>query len=248
MSLYKNKINISKELEIYLSQQSLEGGYSTYTNKHKLLDCLNFECNNVQGWMQEHICVSAVSYYLMKNLEIDNTAKDKLLAFLQKNQNQNGLWNSYWWSSPIYATSFMLQAYFINNYKLNESILKAIKGLINLQQNDGSFIDNNKIKSPFYTALVIIALSSNEETCSKYQKEIKLAIQWLSSQQTTDGSFFSSYSLQIPEASVLNPKKVENWSKEENQTTNIICNDFMRLFTTSTCIKALDLYIKNESK
>ena len=247
-SLAKNKVNISEELDLYLSQQQFKGGYSTYTNKQKLIECLNFECSNVEGWMQEHICVSAVSYYLMETLNLKSNSKDNLYNFLLKSQNQNGLWDSYWWTSPIYATSFIIQAYFINNSKGNESINKAIIGLLSLQQNDGSYIDSNNAKSPFYTALVIIAFCSNKTIYSKYQNEIKLALKWLLSQQTTDGSFLSTYSLQIPEANILNPKSVTNWSKEENHTTNIICNDFMRLFTTSTCVKALDIYSKYDEK
>jgi hypothetical protein len=248
ISLAKNKISTSKELDLYLAQQQLKGGYSTYTNKHKLLECLNFEYTNVQGWMQEHLCVSAVSYYLMETLNLRSDFRDNIYIFLLKNQNQNGLWDSYWWTSPIYATSFIIQAYFINNTEANESIEKAIDGLLSLQQNDGSFIDNHNFKSPFYTALVIIAFCSNKIVYNEYQDKIKLALKWLLSQQTTDGAFLSTYSLQIPEASIVNPKKVKKWSKEKNHTTNIICNDFMRLFTTSTCVNALNLFITNDNK
>ena len=62
-----------------------------------------------------------------------------------QNQNQNGLWDSYWWTSPIYATSFTIQAYFINNTEVNESISKAFNGLLYLQQNDGSFIAVSRV-------------------------------------------------------------------------------------------------------
>jgi squalene cyclase len=249
MVLYHQNVDISKELEIYLSQQSNKGGFSTYLDRKKLSNYLQTPQKELDGWLQEHICVSAVSYYLMERLNLEgNPSKDKLYDFLFQNQNQNGLWDSYWWTSPIYATSFIIQAYFINNTEINESISKAFNGLLSLQQNDGSFIDNHNTKSCFYTALAIIALCSNKTVFNEYQNEINLAIKWLLSRQTKDGSFISTYSLQLPRTSVLNPKKIKKWTKDNSQATNIITNDFMRLFTTSTSAKALDLYNKNGSK
>jgi len=249
MTLYHQNVDISNELEIYLSQQSNKGGFSTYIDSEKLSDYLQTPQRELDGWLQAQICVSAVSYYLMESFNLeDNPSKDRLYDFLFQNQNNNGLWESYWWTSPIYATSFVIQAYFINNTKINESISKAINGLLSLQQIDGSFMDNNNTKSSFFTALVIIALCSNRTVSNKYLNEIRLAIDWLLSQQTKDGSFISAYSLQIPNTTVLNPKKVKKWTKDNSQATDIITNDFMRLFTTSTCVKALDLYRKNGSK
>jgi len=249
MVLYHQNVDISKELEIYLSQQSNKGGFSTYIDRKKLSNYLQTPQKKLDGWLQEHICVSAVSYYLMERLNLEgNPSKDKLHDFLFKNQRKDGLWISYWWTSPIYATSFIIQAYFINNTEINESISRAISGLLSLQQSDGSFIDNHNTKSSFYTALVIIALCSNKTVSNEYQTKIKLAIDWLLSQQTKDGSFISTYSLQLPNTSVLNPKNIKKWTKGNSQATNIITNDFMRLFTTSTCAKALDLYRKNGSK
>lgn len=249
LALYKNNGAISKKnIETYIAQQFISGGYSTYSDEKALSNYLKIPIIEIQGWMQEHVCVSAVSYYLMETININHTIKDKLYNFLLKHQNINGLWDSYWWTSPIYATSFIIQAYFINHTKLTERINKAISGLLVLQQNDGSFIDNHKVKSPFFTALAIIALSSNHSIFVKYYNKIRLATQWLLSQQTKDGSFLSTYALQIPEPNVANPKSIKTWSKEKNQVTNIIANDFMRLFTTSTCIKALHLFNKNESE
>jgi hypothetical protein len=242
MVLHKQNVNISKELETYLAQQTQKGGFSTYTDRKLLSIYLNTPQKELNGWLQEHICVSAVSYYLMETLKIKNSATEKLATFLYNNQNSNELWDSYWWTSPIYATSFVIQAYFVHHTKENESITKAINGLLAIQQKDGSFIDNHKAKSPFYTALVIIALCAHKTVYDKHQKEVKRAVKWMLSQQTTDGSFFSTHALQIPNTTVIDPKKVKKWATDNSQATDIICNDFMRLFTTSTCAKALNIW------
>jgi squalene cyclase len=93
---------------------------------------------------------------------------DSLFNWLVRNCDSKGLIKSYWWTSGIYSTSFLIKgllkkdAYWDLTYKLCDSVCA--------EQNDcGSFGDAILENSPFYTGLVVDALCENKTLFAKLQ-------------------------------------------------------------------------------
>lgn len=242
-ALSMNKHNVSKEVNDWLKWQKNNGGFSTYPDSGRLSKLLNYEFNDLQGWTQNHTCVSGMAFYFMNSFMADAIETQKLRNYMLTQQSPNGIWESYWWNSPLYSTCYFLQGYFSNETGLPKATIEsALTSLLSFQQKDGGFVDSYSNKSFFYTALALNTLCSSPAVFSRFSEEAKSAANYLLASQFTDGSFDSSYSLQIPYPAIIDVKEVKEWKKSVKSSTNIVVNDFMRLFTTAAVIKALDSF------
>ena len=240
-ALKENGLENPKEFSFWKSNQNPDGGLSTYTDVDKLKKLFEFEFDDLSGWLQSHPCVSAIAYYFLCKADPDSEHKAKLEKYLLSRQDADGLLDSYWWTSPIYATSFFCQGYFQDrNSVLTDPIKLSFTSLNKLQGDNGSYMDNGGNESPFFTALSISAFCSSQVIYNIYRERIQKAAQWLMENQYTDGSFDCTYSLQIPKPDVTDTRLVDEWSKSNSLSTNVVVKDFMRLFTTSAVLKALD--------
>jgi squalene cyclase len=241
LGLSLNGYDVSSEHEIWLTYQKQNGGFSTYFDPDQISKALKSQFPNIEGWTKEHICVSAFAYYYLCKTKKSNEIKNTLWSFLEKSINVKGLWDSYWWTSPIYSTCFILQGLSMdheNSKKLK--LKKTLTSLKEIQSNDGSFSDNFSSASFFFTALATLAMCSSRDSIVDNNKEILNAVKWLIDHQYIDGSFDSTYSLQIPLPDNTEPQKTKEWTKDQNNSTNVLTYDYSRLFTTSTVLKALD--------
>lgn len=236
----------SNSFQNWLTLQTHTGGFTTYFNDETLAASMNWEeLGLFSGWTQPHICVSAAAFYLMSmvsKLTSINPHYLPLRNFILKKQNDNGLWDSYWWTSPIYSTSLIIKAStHLEDQEVKQAVTNCLEQLFQLQNDDGSFGDEFTKSSPFYTAMVIEACCANWEIYFNNQKEIKRSIAWLQRHQMTDGSWKGTASMRMPTPDVTNPQKIKTWP-EDTKGLNIRVTEINRLFTSATCLAALAKY------
>ncbi|CAN1576761.1 hypothetical protein MCERE19_04011 [Spirosomataceae bacterium] len=128
---------VSPELENswYKFMDSESGGWKTYLDGTKLRELLELENDiSVDGWLSPKICVSAVSAYMLSKKR-DTSEFDKTCKYLLKNKAASH-WDSYWWSSPIYATAFSVMA-LSKSEEYYSACADAANWLANLQEKEG---------------------------------------------------------------------------------------------------------------
>lgn len=158
--------------------------------------------------------------------------------------NAQGLWDAYWWTSPIYSTSFMIKSLsYCTNNLLKEKIISSMDALLQRQNNNGSFGDEFEKESPFYTSLVIEAICQEMTIYKKSKNGIDKAIKWLLSEQKINGSWQGTPIMRMPAPEITKPQQITDWPIG-TRGNNIRVIDFNRLFTTSIAISALYNYKK----
>lgn len=211
------------------------GGWKTYLDGSKLRELLELENDiSVDGWLSPKICVSAVSAYMLSK-KIDSIEFHKTCQYLLNNKKENH-WESYWWTSPIYATAFSIMALSRSEEYYAEGA-EPSAWLASLQAEEGFWpnpIGNDP--SPFYTALALKALYIFDK--EEYKNQIAKGKSWLLSHQTLDGSWQTNRILQIPATNIEDPKEVKTW-RNSSFGVNCLGDDFNRNFTTSTVINCL---------
>ncbi|RLG15417.1 MAG: hypothetical protein DRN71_01360 [Candidatus Nanohalarchaeota archaeon] len=137
-------------------------------------------------------------------------------------QQEDSQWKSYWWTSDVYATTHSLEA--LSKLGYDDQVKKATEWIA---QND------NIPNVPFYLALSIQALIRNK----KDYETANSRVEKLLSSQRDDGSWNTTPILQFPLPSNTQPWHHSNRWREDARDQN-------RIFTTSSCIKALNEYQK----
>lgn len=161
---------------------------------------------------------------------------------MAKNVNAAGYWDSYWWTSPVYATAYAIIA--LADLPEHKAICQvACQWLSTQQLTDGCCL-NPPTKKPnaFYTALALNALLLSDGTTHK--TAIEKGVKWLLKNQTTDGSWTTDRILQIPATDIENPMTVKNW-RNSSFGVNCITDDHNRVFTTSAVLNFLATYQKS---
>jgi hypothetical protein len=212
------------------------GGWLTYNQEEPLRKRLDLaEDIPVTAWFHPQNCVTAAAAYILvakNDPKLKNT-----LDFLKKAVNKNGYWDSYWWTSPVYATAYAVLA------TLKRDTALAGKGaafLATSQHNDGNWINPFTDKpNAFYTALALKALLVYD--AKHYSSAIEKGINWLLKNQTTDGSWQTDRILQIPATNVPNPTTVRHW-RSSSFGVNCVTDDHNRVFSTATVLNCLCTY------
>lgn len=221
-------------LENWLLFQNKSGGFSTYFDKNQLkiaLDDVNIQ--NVNGWLSEHNCVSAVSFYFLAQQNQQSNSFVRIKKYF--NENFNNELNSYWWTSEIYTLYYLAKSYQILNEidKVN-IIINKIKFL---QNDNGSFSDNNG-ENLFYSGLSLEILLLDKSEVSK--NEIDKTINFLIQNQYNDGSWQNSNALQVPYSEDTKPANI--YFPVAIFGTNVRAKEFNRLFTTTAILQSISIY------
>jgi hypothetical protein len=248
LAFSKANIDLKNDLSKWVNGQGKNGGFSTYKkNNVELINLLGFNnISQIKGWTEEHVCVSALAYFFLTNIELSkkNRARLSLLrTYLLRRRNKNGVWEPYWWTSHIYSTCFIIKG-MINegDPDLNKYINTALKFIISQQNKDGSFsCDTLKNKSVFYTSLVLDTITQDKTIFTKYRRNALKMTAWLLKKQFEDGAFQGSNMLIIPKAGI-GKRKISHQKFNINFAggNNIITGDVSNLFTTSVTLKALN--------
>jgi len=252
----------------WVLHRRVDGGWSTYVDADRLRRRLDIDAgHDVGGWLQPHACVTAsASYVLARWGETLSAGLNLSMRWLLEQQHDSGTWLSYWWTSPIYATTFSIRALVwsllkhvpattsseCDVQKCQNAIEQAVTWLLDQQQECGVWVDATQSVSPFYTALAVVALrdvytctaDTSLQMAGVRGEQVEAAMvqgsQWLCRQQRDDGSWWTHRILQIPEPSVYDPTRVKRW-RHSSFGTNIRVDDHRRVFTTATVVTALSL-------
>lgn len=232
-----NKIPIAPEsIKRWLDFQKDDGTFSTYDNPNFLITSLGDDkIPKVDGWVQSHQCVSAVAFYYLvldgKETSLLQKLKTEFSKFLE-----NGLINSYWWTSNIYTYYFLAKSFHIlNDVEKVKLILSKVKENLSI---DGGIIDKYG-GNLFYSGMALELLLYDK---ANFHIEIQGLLNLLLKKQYKDGSWENSHSLQIPDPSLL----IHNSQKYPISThgTSVRAKEYNRLFTTVSIIKSLSEYEK----
>lgn len=230
----------------WLSHQNSSGSFSTYFDEEALASSINKEDQyDIEGWVGDHVCVSAAALYLLSVIDKNEQSEQPIIAlrnFVLKHQTSAGIWESYWWTSPIYSTSFVIKsAALSDDVSLNSAVDKCLTYLFQLQNANGSFGDHFTKSSSFYTALVVESCCSSRDYYQRFKNKIDKAVYWLQKNQMADGTWDGTAALRMPSPEVKKPDKIAFW-KEDTKGLNIRVPEINRLFSTVICIAALAKY------
>lgn len=228
-------------IKMWKAGQNEDGGFSTYSNDDPyLLEKLNLKKRNITGWVQSHVCVSALAYYFVVSKKLQNHVDiEKLRNYLFSNTNKNGIWDAYWWTSPIYPTSFIIQGMILE--KMDSSLIEEkIKALFDLQNENGSFsCPVNKKESAFYSSLVLDTVCLEKKIFNKFSEKANLLCNWLLENQHSNGSFDNTHYQVIPNPNVKNWKPNHKFNNNKFGGSNSITGEQYGLFSTCTSHRAL---------
>lgn len=242
LGLHLNGKDITQQIEQWLKLQNSDGGFSTYTDENKVVEILNYTVRNVDGWLNSHVCVSALAYFLLSHLDGFKKAKESLKTYLLSILTKDCIWDSYWWTSPLYSTCYILKG--LMNEGIEEKLVQeSIQKVLSMMNDNGSFADDFSSSNVFYTGLVLGTLCYDKRFYSMYSDKADSIVKWLLTSQFDDGSFPSSTCLRVPAPNVINPKNVQEW-KIGNTSTNIVTSDKMRLLSSSAAQNGLSSYIQ----
>jgi len=232
----------ASQLCTWLSFMNADGGWVTYRNEAQLRKRLELPQHiSVTDWLTSKACVTSAAAYVLKMYTELVTEYQLTCAYLIKHQHADGYWESYWWTSPIYATAFAILA-------LGTSIehviskARALAWLAEQQTEGGAWHDDfvTAHDSSFFTSLAVKAFLS--EPTGIYAQSVDRGVRWLLSHQTTDGSWLTSRILRIPATNVAQPQSVRHW-RNSSFGVNVLIDDHNRIFTTSTVLNALSGYL-----
>ena len=236
MKMPNNEIN-----ESWLKFVNADGGWVTYRDAEGLRKRLELpEEISVDAWLSPKLCVSAVACYVLSNNK-NQAFYDKTAEFLIESKDNHHL-KSFWWTSDIYATSYLILA-LNGKAKYKNACQKSVECLAT-QQTQNGFWENpfDKLPNAFYTSLALKALISYDKL--HYSNEIKQGIDWLLSTQTQDGSWQTNRILQIPATDIEDPANVLKW-RSSSFGVNCVTDDHNRVFTTSAVVNCLATFKKS---
>jgi hypothetical protein len=234
LSLFNNALLIKNEiLERWLLYQTKKGGFSTYLNKEHLLTSLDDKnITNVNGWLFNHNCVSAVSFYFLAQHNQKAVSFITLKKYFDK-RFKNQIY-SYWWTSSIYTYYYLVKTYqYLSD---SEKVIYIMSKISNIQNDNGSFSDIYG-ENLFYTGLALEILLLDP---SRNKKQIEKTILFLYQNQFDDGSWENSNALQVPNSKDTIPSK--EYFPISNFGMNVRAKEFNRLFTTTTILHSLSIY------
>lgn len=233
-------------------RQNTDGGFPTYTEKDtkELRKFMKYpRAKKYGGWVQSHLCVSAVSYYLLlcnEKFQMNSQIR-KLEAYLtEKLNSENEL--AYWWTDETY-TLFWLSLAFnkIENIELHDIIKgKLINSVNQYKPKLNPELDNTI--SIFYTSLQLnICLTLDSLNILKCDSLIKSLVKEILIEQYKDGSWNGTNAMRIPDTDVTSPFKIKEWPAS-NRSCNVRAIEFNRLFTTAVTLNALNNFLKHSTK
>ncbi len=235
LSLFFNREEIeNKSLTKWLKFQDNNGGFTTYSNKDKLLTALDdVSISNVNGWLSVHNCVSAVSFYFLANYSPNNDCFIKIKKYFD-NKNASEI-NSYWWSSEIYTYYYIAKTY---HFLGETEKLNSIIDFITIKQNNNGSFSDRYGDNFFYTALSleIMLLDQRKDIVDLIEKTVN----FLLANQFTDGSWENSNALQVPDPKDTTPIKMD--FPINPLGINVRAKEFNRLFTTTAILQSLVIY------
>jgi len=186
--------------------QQSDGGFSTYSRD-----------DGLGSWGLSHPDVTAVAARaLLAKLGHDNAMLNRARGYLTDQRDDNGLWNSFWWKSPLYATEASL------------SLLGAAGVRTDLEQTCRG-LSGMTAENAFERALLIGCLLHTGDDAAR-SRAATLADR-LIAEQLPDGSWASAPVLRVTDRDCIAP-----WNLTH---AGLLYADPRRLFTSATVLRIL---------
>jgi Prenyltransferase and squalene oxidase repeat len=189
-----------------IAYQQLDGGFSTYPSDAGL-----------GSWGTSHADVTAVAARaLLSNQGPGSAALARAREYLLRRRKADGTWDSFWWASPLYATTTAL------------SLLHATELHLDLPSTQQTLV-SMAVENAFERALLIEALTRicTDRGCHR----LATLVQQLVSKQLPDGSWASAPTLRLTNRQCANPAA--------SPFAGPLFADPERLFTSATVLRAL---------
>lgn len=187
-----------------LRYQQADGGFSTYGSDEGL-----------GSWGASQVDVSAVAALAVRPLE---GAFARAVRYVLGRRTPDGLWNSFWWSTPFYATRASL------------ALLRAADARLDLTPTRTA-LQQLTPQNPFERALLLDAL----DLCSGAPFVDDALAASLAEEQLGDGSWPSAPVLRITRRTCTAP-----WDSPD---AGELYGDTDRLFTSATVLAALTRHL-----
>ncbi|MDD4051726.1 MAG: hypothetical protein PHR28_07510 [candidate division Zixibacteria bacterium] len=178
-----------------------DGGVSTYRPS----------CEK-DAWGVSHPDVTAMVGIVLRELFPDrDDALSRIVTYLRDNRGEDGLWNSYWWNTPLYATALTLDFMKMTNAAVDAAALRDT-------------LSAGRPKHAFHKALDIRCRRMVSMPPDRLAAE-------LVGMQEDDGSWMSVPMLRLTYSNMAEPWLVEDGGR--------LFADDDRLFTTATVVASL---------
>lgn len=185
-----------------LAHHQLDGGFATYTRAW-----------NHGAWTNSHLEVTATAVLaLSAEPGVPPEALHSARRFLRRGRGPDGLWPSYWWTTPLYATEMALACLEPDPDQLRAGTAAAVGAC--------------ETTSGFVLALQVLCLMH-----LRADELVPARCAALSGLQLPDGSFPSAPVLRLTHRHVAHP-----WSAADAGPTFA---DEARTFSTATAVAAL---------
>ena len=189
-----------------IAYQQPDGGFSTYPPDAGL-----------GSWGTSHADVTAVAARaLLSNRGLGSRALARASEYLLRRRKADGTWDSFWWTSPLYATTAAL------------SLLHATEPHLDLARTHETLV-SIAVENAFERALLIEALTQTraDEGCQR----LATLVEQLVSEQLPDGSWASTPILRLTHRQCSDPAATKS--------AGPLFADPDRLFTSATGLRAL---------
>ncbi|ELR73693.1 squalene-hopene cyclase [Fulvivirga imtechensis AK7] len=222
-------------LHQWLEFQNSDGGFRTYLNKEIILASLNNDAmNDVEGWLRSHFCVSATAYYYLCRAGIFNDHFFRLKDYLSDNLKHAEHHHSYWWTDFIYTLSFLIKGATLIN---DDEVLKLCNPILDRYVKTG--LTGKSASNYFYMGVLLDCVFDSKIEKDEWKEPIQKLASTLLENQMEDGSWPGNYSLRIPHPGIKFPQDPSHRWMKSDRGTNIVVEDFHRLFTSVVCTASL---------
>lgn len=218
-------------------QRRLSGGVATYAEPGPIRRYMGLRrWVPFRGWCRPQIEVSAVAGRALCALasDVSHARAGAAWRFVRLRQNTDGSWNSYWWTSPHFATQ---QAVALALCMRDlDPVGRAVAWTLDSQRQDGGWgAPGQAATSSLATALSlsVLAVSGLES-----RRPIGRGIDALIRLQQADGGWPSHPALRIPMPGDLSPSGDGRW-RLIRFDAGVVVQDQHRTFTSATCVAAL---------
>ena len=188
------------------SFQRPDGGFSTYRADEGL-----------GSWGRSHVDVSAVcGCALLTRHDRRDAALERTIAYVASQRNRDGLWDSFWWRSPLYATRNSLA--FLGAADAPIDLAPTRRGL------HGVDAANAFERALLIDSLLLAGVEIGD-------RQIGALFESLMEEQLDDGSWISEPILRVTRRDCIEPWNCAN--------PGPLHADTRRLFTSATVLAAL---------
>jgi squalene cyclase len=216
-------------------QRREDGGVATYSEPGPIRRFMGVgRWIRFGGWCSPHTEVTAMAGRALVAVAPNDGGPDAAAAwrYVRSQQQGDGSWSSYWWTSPHYTTWQAVQLGLLLGD--HDPVGRAAEWTMRSQADDGAWSAPGAATSAFTTALSLLVVLGTRGS----GRRVERAIARLAALQDNDGSWPSHPIMRIPLPGDMDPDGRRRlrfgWLDG-----GIVVRDQHRTFTTAACVAAL---------